>query len=876
MDESTRRQIDWIIVIGAIACLIVWGIGRSQRMARLQDQLANGTPDQQIAAAEQLIDGRILADALKDQPRWVQERAVSAVAQIATAQAWYQLLAAWYLFDAPVQARATELLTNAGTTAIPTLVEALRDKDANTRKGVNPVLVAIGEPVIPYLLPLMDAWDDYVRAGVSAVLGGIGEPAIDEVIAVVKKTAPGADQDSEEYLRERAAAQAALKIMKATAFDAIVKHLLTDPNTDTRGIGVTLLGAIADQSLAGPIPPEEAVRVLPPLLDRLQNDKSYAVRRKAALALGLLGAVGRDNGAGAPLITSLQNPGENPDVRAAAAEALGKLADPAAAGPLVEVLINSRQGIADELVRALERIGPAAVPALAQAVAHPSAEVELLAVRALSNIGGPKPVVSLATALATAAAPTVRRAAAEALRACAAGDLSTHVGAIVGPLTEALSDSDWHVYYAARDALSKCGPAVVPALVPVLGGSHVRAAHMAQQALVHVGKPAISALIGGLKQADTNARLARWAAIALGELGHEAVKPISRVLEDATQPTAVREAAIVALGRTRSKAALPVLQQAYSGCQPLVAEAILEAVGKIGSEDGVKLLLDGLEAASPAVRDTAMETLNEWRLGKPEEELKQLLQAPDKDLQYRAAAVLVLGVSARTDVASFIEMGGIREVQLASDVRDKVGALLSAAAADTSATPTVRHCAIEALGQMGYSEGLAVLGELLKSGGQYAADAGQSVAWIGIKAAEAAPEEETGQLTEAGKLLIGLLTDPDSADSIRVQAAVALAMMRTGPIAAIIEQLEDAPDAIKPWLAATLGAAGKYATEAVYQAYQRARDAEYRVWLAVTMQCIADDKSLKTLKQIPEQEQPDAAKSAAALALTERIRLQKK
>ncbi|GAG52094.1 unnamed protein product, partial [marine sediment metagenome] len=232
------------------------------------------------------------------------------------------------------------------------------------------------------------------------------------------------------------------------------------------------------------------------LLARLQNDNSYAVRRKAALSLGLLGAVGRENGAGAPLIARLQNPSEHADVRAAAAEALGKLADPAAAGPLVQVLINSRQGIADELVRALERIGPAAVAPLANAVTHLSAEVQELAVRALSNIGGPRPVVPLATALSTASAPEVRRGAAEALRARAAGDLLVHVGTIVGPLTKALSDPDWHVYYAARDALSKCGPAVVPALLQVLGGDHVRAAHMAQQALVRIGKPAIDALIG--------------------------------------------------------------------------------------------------------------------------------------------------------------------------------------------------------------------------------------------------------------------------------------------------------------------------------------------------------------------------------------------
>jgi len=871
VDESIRRQVNWIVAAAVIVIVIVWAVGRSHRMADLQDRLANGTPAQQLAAAGELVDGRALADAMKDQPRWVQERAVAAVAQIGTAQAWYQLLTAWYLLDAPVQQRATDLLISAGNSAIPTLVEALRDKDANTRKGVNAVLIAIGEPVIPYLLPLMDAWDDYVRAGVSAVLGGVGEPAIDELIAVIKEPAPTGSEDpeaAEKYLRQRATAQAALQAMKAVAFPAIIGELLTDPNSDTRGVGVTLLG--------GSFSPEEVAIVVPSLLGRLQSDTSYAVRRKAAASIGVLGPDARDNGATAPLIARLQDPNEHPDVRAAVAEALGKLGDPAAAGPLVQALIGNREGIADELVRAIERLGAASVGPLAGAIADPSGQVQLLAVRALANIGGPAPVVPLAQALSKSADPAVRRAAAEALRARTDTQLIAHAATIIGPLTKALYDADWHVYYAARDALGKCGPAAIPALLQAMGSSDVRAAHMAQQALVRIGRPAVTSLVAAIKQAQTQTDLAKWAAIALGELGAYAVQPTAKVLSDQAQPAAVRRAAVNALGRTRSKDALPPLQTAYSRSEPAVAAAIMGAVGQIASGDGVDLLLKGLEASSPQVRDAAMTALSQWRASNPQPQLARLAEkTQDKDLQYRAAIALVLSGTSAGDTQA-AEIGGVRETGLDQTLAGKIGQLLSQAAADEGAAPPVRHGAINALGTMGYTQGVEALSRLLKAGGEYAADAAQAVALIGMKAPVEEDKEAGEELSEAGKSLITVLTDPNNSDSIRVQAAVGLAMMQASPVKDLVGQLEAAPDDIKPWLAATLGGIGRYATDPVYDARMRAQDPDQRAWLAITMECIGDAKSLQALKQIPDNEKPDEDRRAAALRLTDKLRLLKK
>ncbi len=875
MDQGIRHQINWVIMIGAIACLIVWGIGSSQRMNLLREKIATGAPAEQLTAVQQLVDSRLLADAVKDQPRWIQDRVVASIGTIGTSQAWYQLLSAWKLLDAPVQARATSLLIDAGPTAIPTLVEALQAKDANTRAGVNAVLIGIGEPCIPYLMPLLDAWDDYVRAGASAILGGIGEPALDEVIAVAQKVAPSGGQDADAFLRERAAVQAALKAMNATAFDAIISELLTHENADIRGIGTALLGSIADQ-IAGTLPPEDAVRVIQPLLGRLQGDSSYAVRRKAAFALGQLGQVGIDNGVVAPLVAKLQSTSEQVDVRAATAEALGKLDDPSAAAPLVAVLMTNQAQIADEIVGALERLGAPAVPSIARAIKSPTSAVQRLAVRALSNIGGPAPVNLFGVALSSNS-PEVRRAAAEALRARAANDLRTNASTIVGPLARALSDADWHVYNAARDALGKTGPVAVPVLLPVLGHGDARAAHMAQEALTRIGTEAIPGLISIIKSASTNPEGAAWAALALGGLGHDAVPAIARIVDDTTQSMNVRKAAVVALGNTASPDAMTYLSKAYTGTRPDLDTAIIVAVAAIGTEDGTAVALKGLQSSSPTIRDAAMDVLGKWRTGTTSAELTKLLTSADTDVAYRAAIALVAQAATGTD-ALLSPMGSTYEASIDDATADKAGKLLQQAAENAATAPSVRHKAVQALGYIGRPEALTTLGRLLEAGGDYAADAAQSVAWIGI--ANASEETDIArtaeELSEAGKLLIEILLNPKAKDPLRLQAAVALSMMQMGPVKALLAELKGAPDTTGMWIAATLGAAGRHATDDVVETRRLSQDTNERAWLAIAMKCIDDDKSLREFDHITDQEKPDPAKLSKTLELTKKIRLQKK
>ncbi|MFO7945784.1 MAG: HEAT repeat domain-containing protein [Armatimonadota bacterium] len=889
MDEKTRRQITWIVLIGALACLIVWGVGRSQEIGRLQNKLSSGTPEEQIQATRELVDARTLSEALQDQPRWVQQKAVSSIAYLGTSQAWYQLLTAWYLLDAPVQEQASSLLTTMGNSAIPTLIEALKAKDANTRKGVAPILINIGEPVIPYVLPLMDAWDDYIRTGAAVVLGGLGELASDPVIAVIKRGGPDAasGQTDEEYLRERETAQDALRRMKATAFEPIADQLLTDADSaDVRGIGATLLGAIADQTVATSIAPEDALKALPPLVDRLQNDPAWSVRRKAAVSVGLLGPVARGEGAVSPVIQTLQDPSEHPEVRSACAEALGRFGDPSAAGPLVNVMMNSYQGLEEQIVLALIRLGKSSVAPLAQAVRSGDPQVRLMAVQALAGIPGPEAIEPLTVALqmragegtgeqetgATTAAD-VRRAAAEALGNRSEQALTQRADVAVEPLVNALYAEDWHVYYAARDALGKCGDAAIQPLLGAMDSSDVRAAHMAQQALVDIGPDAVPALVDALLAADTKPRLANWASVALGELGYDAIEPVADVATDTSRSTAVRVAAIQALGETRSADAIDAVNDAYQSGNRALKIAAMNAIQTIGMEGGTPTLMDGLQATSDRVADRAMQILLRW----PHVDLdnvKELLDAERQDLQYRAAVVLAFQETAATSMA-LAAAGAAPEAQGTTTQLDTLGKLLSDAATKKSASTPLRLHAIEGLSNIVYEPGLSELGEIVRSGGEFVSPAAKAIAHIGVKTSRMEAQGTLVEISEAGKLLIDILIETDSPE-LRMEAAVALSLMQEGPVNELISHLETASDDLKPWIAATLGAIGKYATENVANTHSGSQDDEFRHWLGVALACIGDSRALHVIKFMPKEERPTGPDVERAQELTSQIRLRKK
>ena len=55
MDESTRQQITWTIIIAVVISLIVLGLHRRAEVDNLMATVANGSAAQRVAAVETLI-----------------------------------------------------------------------------------------------------------------------------------------------------------------------------------------------------------------------------------------------------------------------------------------------------------------------------------------------------------------------------------------------------------------------------------------------------------------------------------------------------------------------------------------------------------------------------------------------------------------------------------------------------------------------------------------------------------------------------------------------------------------------------------------------------------------------------------------------------
>jgi len=163
----------------------------------------------------------------------------------------------------------------------------------------------------------------------------------------------------------------------------------------------------------------------------------------------------------------------------------------------------------------------------------------------------------------------------------------------------ALSDPNWHVYDAVREALARIGEPAVAALINKLATGDLRSKYIAQQALVKIRIPAIRPLLAALRSPRADVR--QWVATTLGKIGPAIIDPISELLKDPTQPAEVQAAAIRALGYTKSLAATDLLKT-VTPTDPQVHIALLQAIGDIRNPETTDLLLAGLTDSSPSVR----------------------------------------------------------------------------------------------------------------------------------------------------------------------------------------------------------------------------------------------------------------------------------
>ena len=380
-----------------------------------------------------------------------------------------------------------------------------------------------------------------------------------------------------------------------------------DPNQDAKSprnvrsltLRQNAAASVARLSAAHRLPAEAALSTL--LL--LRKDMDATVKATATAALTALGA---ENAANLKALVTRLSDGD-PDIRAAAADALGGVGGAQTAALVDPLLRDAAAGAGAQAV--MLKVGAPAVPLLVAHLSSPDAAFRQTVVGMLGSIAAPAAVPALDKVARADMAPTVRRVALVALagtvisnyntlaaarlaalsappdakaQAAAASALSAfnQTKTAAPPLVNALRDpnADSQARTQAALALGRiASPEAAAALVSVLGDFDARVRQSALQGAQSVGAAAVPPLTSALQSGTPETRAA--AAQALGGIATPAVVATLRLLLDSpSTPVAVRRGAIIGLGGSGSHAVLPLLVSALGDPDGAVQSAASDAL----------------------------------------------------------------------------------------------------------------------------------------------------------------------------------------------------------------------------------------------------------------------------------------------------------
>jgi HEAT repeat protein len=237
--------------------------------------------------------------------------------------------------------------------------------------------------------------------------------------------------------------------------------------------------------------------------ERDLHARSPVRRARAAEVLGNLG----ERVALGALCELLADP--NPDTRVVAARALGRIADPAAALPLLRSVAGRRPVPPQLAAHAVLRLGLAAQAEVEHALDHPDEIVRATAVEVLGLIGAVGSTPRVEAALRSDLSGEVQRRAARTL-----GRLGAR--SALAPLLEAVGpDRPAALRAVAAEALGDLGAAAAAEpLAALLADTQYRVAHHAARSLLRLGLPGLAALRAATGAAEPHAR----EALAMAEL----------------------------------------------------------------------------------------------------------------------------------------------------------------------------------------------------------------------------------------------------------------------------------------------------------------------------------------------------------------------
>ncbi|NYT05584.1 MAG: HEAT repeat domain-containing protein [Methanomicrobiales archaeon] len=385
--------------------------------------LKKGTQAERLAALDAL--GTIYDDraseailiALQDEDEVVRDKASRVLKKREILNVWRE---AWLkrveteeqpqLIGAMQEVDAREF-ADKGQKEIANLIHALKERNGSSQVAASMRLMMMGRPAVEGLIRALRDEDHDTRVAAAEILGEMREVAVDPLM--------GALRDTDTFVRTVAARNLG-KIGSERSIDALIEALHAERNYKVRAVIAEALGYMGNR------------RSIDPLIIALR-DRDEEVQMAAAHSLGYIG----DRKAIEPLIQALNDVDYR--VRHVALEALK---DPS--GVPQDHLVNAlkfgekefKQGVAEALDMLgwtprnetehayyligkgrwgeLDRLGRAAIGPVTEAMQDDSVDIRLVAMKAVSRIGGTDAVQPLIAALADPA-PAVRMGAERAL-----------------------------------------------------------------------------------------------------------------------------------------------------------------------------------------------------------------------------------------------------------------------------------------------------------------------------------------------------------------------------------------------------------------------------------------------------------------------------
>jgi HEAT repeat protein len=533
---------------------------------------------------------------------------------------------------------------------------------------------------------------------------------------------------------------------------------------------------------------------------------------------------------GAPKIDKLEAKGnvkgllralthEQPSIRVAAAQALGRLKASEAVGPLISALLDRDVAVAVVAAQALGAIGDvAAVQALTMVLSTPPQERRIAALHSLGQIGGEPALDGIvsalqvedasldeqaALALAQAgpahlarllhllddAAPRLHNAALRALRA-----MGQPCVAALADLTAGKDGAQTEKATAALGAMAT--PEALRVLVNMLSTASYSLREKAQATLVAAGVAAIAPLVAALEGQDQNAQ--RAAIQALGETGLEEAAPaLAAVAQNGPKPLA--RAAVQALAQLKVDAAMPTLTAALESDDWLVRQHAAQGLAALWpSPVSIAGLLGLLYDGNAAVRKEAVQALEKlgWEPSAPD---CAAFYATKQDWEHIPA----LGGEAVPALERLIPLLSSGDRSLAVNALAAIGPAAYGALSGllSSADTGTRAAAAQGLGKLGNLDALpALLAELARndssSGAAAATALGELQATTTVSALETAARNGSALVRSAAVQSLARLGEPGATALLALSHAEGLHVAKSSLAGLAMLRSEEAVERI--------------------------------------------------------------------------------